>query len=216
MRGARIRGSNDAPSRPWLSRLSVVRGGRALALFVLVPHVEDADEVLGAGQSLPPFREEILRDDLLVGKVENRYTPLVEGVLDLDGVVALVIEIAHIALFVASPTSVDCHGFKYIPKIKLRGTLAARANSILASGPDSAGGRWMVRRAVQQQTQVTLDLVRKLRPAPSQGDRSLQPSRHGASIEVVAGARKGHHLLVPEQVLDAIGHLDLASSAPLR
>src|SRR4030088_1850522 len=120
-RDARTHCSKNQPHRAVSSLSGVVRRSDH-ALFVSVPHVEDAEEILGARQGLPAFGEEVLGDDLLVGKLEHGHTPLVEGVFDFDGVVALLIEIAHIALLIASSAAVDGHGLKYIPRTRSRGT----------------------------------------------------------------------------------------------
>src|SRR5262252_2703623 len=74
--------------------------------------VQQANEILRSGQSLPAFWKEVLRHNGLVRKLVDSDAPLVEGPCDLHLEVLLGGLIAHDPVVVEASLSRHCHSCK--------------------------------------------------------------------------------------------------------
>src|SRR5438105_10939043 len=72
--------------------------------FLLVALVQEADEVLGAGERLPALREEILRQDVAVRQLVDGDAPLLKGARDLHLEIVLGGGVAHDLVVVVEPS----------------------------------------------------------------------------------------------------------------
>src|SRR5215472_8118836 len=82
---------------------------RFLTLFLAL--VEEADEVLGTGERLPPLGVEVLGDDGPVRQLIDRHAPLVEGACDLDLKVVFRRDIADNLVVIKASSSGNSHVF---------------------------------------------------------------------------------------------------------
>jgi hypothetical protein len=76
-----------------------------LSAFLLVPLVQEPDEILRAGEGLPALREEVLRQDVPGRELIDGDAPLLKGACDLHLEIIFSGGIAHDLVVVVKPSS---------------------------------------------------------------------------------------------------------------